>query len=104
MSLPRCNGLETIARSSPLQKLMVKFEVSGDEWLTRTFLEGLTDVEPTESSTELPSQDRVIQHPVETREIEGDAAARGEHGKHADHDGCFESVLPWDSACTAVPD
>ena len=52
MSHPRCNGLEKEreARSS-CESRMVKFEVTGDERLTRTsFLAGLTDVEPTESS------------------------------------------------------
>ena len=38
---------EREARS--LRKPMVKFEVTGDERRTRTFLEGLADAEPTES-------------------------------------------------------
>ena len=39
-----------------------------------------------------PSQDRVVQPPVQTRASEGDAAARGEHAKHPDHDGCISGV------------
>ena len=75
------------------KKKKVKFEATGDEQLTRTFLEGLAAVVPTESSTttpeasELPSQDRVVRPSSEAGEGKGDAAACGEHGKHPDHDG-----------------
>ena len=48
---PRGYRLEKSVKLRPLRKLMVKFEVTGDERLTRTFLQGLTDGEPTESST-----------------------------------------------------
>ena len=51
MNHPRCNGLEKSVKPRPLSKLIVKFEVTGNERLTRAFLEGLTDVDPTESST-----------------------------------------------------
>ena len=77
MNLPLFNGLEKSARPGPLQKLMVKFEVTGDEWLTTTFLEGLTEVEPTRilndsskgsHASELLSQDSVVQPSKETRE------------------------------------
>ena len=57
-------------------------------------------MEPIESSataaegrTQLPSQHRVVQPSVETRESEGDAAARGEHGKRPDHDGCTSMLV-----------
>ena len=91
-SHPLCNGLEKSVRRKP----MVKFEVTSDEWLTRTFLGGFVDVLPTEPSTttaqgahagELPSHGRVVRLSVETREGKGDAAARGEHRQHPDHDG-----------------
>ena len=45
---------------------MVKFEVTGDERLTRTFLEGLTDVEPTESSTTAAEGRRRVNFPAKT--------------------------------------
>ena len=44
------NGSSTLQRVRE-EREAVKFEVTGDERLTRTLLEGLTDVEPTESST-----------------------------------------------------
>ena len=73
-----------------------KTEVRGHERLTSTFLEGLTDVVPTESSTiaatgtyasKHPGQDRVVRPSVETGERKSDAAVRGEHRKHPDHEG-----------------
>ena len=51
ISHPRCNGFEKSVKPDPLRKPVAKLEVAGDERLTRTFLEGLTDVVPTESST-----------------------------------------------------
>ena len=40
-------------------------------------------------ASEFPSQGRVVRPSVEARECKGDAATRGEHGKHSDHDGCI---------------
>ena len=73
--------------AKPSTKADVKFEVTCCERLTRPSLEGVTDVVLTEASSsaeahvsELSSQDR----PCDRK---GDAAARGEHGQHPDHDG-----------------
>ena len=74
---------------------MVKFEVTGDERLTRTFpgrahRRGADRVVNNSSTgahaSELPSQSSVVRPSVETTESKSDAAARGEHGKHTDHE------------------
>ena len=59
MNHPRCNGLEKSVKPRPLRKLIVKFEVTGNERLTRTFLEGLTDLDTAESSTAREGRMRV---------------------------------------------
>ena len=68
-------------REAPIfhESQKVKFEVTGDERLTRTFLEGLTDVVPTESSTTAAHECMrvsfsVVRPSVETRESKSDAA------------------------------
>ena len=75
---------------------MVKSEVTSDERLTRTFLEGLTDVVPEESSTtaaqgrmrvSFPAKAVLSDIPLKQETGKGDTAARGEHGQHQDHDG-----------------
>ena len=87
---PRCNGLEKSMKPSPLRKLMVKFEITADERLTRTLLKGLTDVEATESSTtaaegrmrvSFPAKTVLTNLPLKQEKSKGDTAARGEHGK-----------------------
>ena len=84
---------EREARS--LTKPMVKNEVTGDERLRRTFLEGLTDVVPKKSSTtaaqgrmrvSFPAKAVSSDFPLKTEKAK-DAAARGENGQHPDHDG-----------------
>ena len=80
----------TSVRPGPLRKLMLKFEVTGDERLTRRGTDSLlSDSGRGSHASGLHSQDRVLQPSVEARESKGDAAARGEHGKHPDHDGCI---------------
>ena len=66
MNRPRCKGLEKSVRPGPLRKLVVEFEVTDDERLTRMFLEGRTDVESTESSTTAAECRIRVNFPVKT--------------------------------------
>ena len=77
------------------RKPMVKFEVTGDERLTRTFLEGLTDVVPTESSTTAAQRRMRVSFPAKAvlsnlplKQEKGKVTLQlAEHGQHPDHDG-----------------
>ena len=108
MSHPRCYGLEKSVTPDLLRKPMVKFEVTGDERLTRTFLEGHTDVEPTESSTTAVEGRTRVSFPAKTvfsilplYEEKVTLQLVVNMGKHPNHDGGISEGQS--SACAGGP-